>query len=130
MRLKLMVPTETLVDEPVEKIVAEAENGSFCLLPRHVDFVAALAPGLLTFVDASGHEGFLAVDEGTLVKRGDEVLVSVRHAVRSDALEGLRGALHEQFENLDEQERAARTALLRLEADAVRRFIELAGERS
>ena len=28
------------------KLVAEAPNGAFCLLPRHVDFVAALVPGL------------------------------------------------------------------------------------
>ena len=43
MHLKVLLPTRVLVDEAVSKVVAEAENGSFGLLPRHVDFVAALA---------------------------------------------------------------------------------------
>jgi F-type H+-transporting ATPase subunit epsilon len=30
-------------------VIAEAQNGSFCLLPHHIDFVAALAPGLLAY---------------------------------------------------------------------------------
>ncbi len=52
MRLKVLLPTEVLVDEEVVKVTAEAENGSFCLLPRHIDFVAALVPSLLSFVKA------------------------------------------------------------------------------
>jgi len=44
MRLKVLLPTEVLMDVEVTKVSAEAENGSFCLLPRHIDFVAALAP--------------------------------------------------------------------------------------
>ena len=47
MRLRVLLPTELLLDEQAEKIVTEAENGSFCMLPRHVDFVAALVPGIL-----------------------------------------------------------------------------------
>jgi F-type H+-transporting ATPase subunit epsilon len=37
MRLKVLLPTMVLVDEAVSKVVAEAENGAFCLLPKHVD---------------------------------------------------------------------------------------------
>jgi F-type H+-transporting ATPase subunit epsilon len=67
MKLKVLLPTEILVDQEVTKVIAEAENGSFCLLPRHIDFVAALPPGILIFESAEGHEEFIAVDEGTLV---------------------------------------------------------------
>ncbi len=67
MRLKVLLPTEVLVDQLVTKVIAEAENGSFCLLPRHIDFVAALAPGILSFEVESGQEGFVAVDQGILV---------------------------------------------------------------
>ena len=59
MKLTVLLPTEILVDEEVAKVVAEAQNGSFCLLPRHIDFVAALVPGLLSFVKAvDGGRGF------------------------------------------------------------------------
>jgi F-type H+-transporting ATPase subunit epsilon len=124
MRLKVLLPTQILVDEAVRKVVAEGENGSFCLLPRHVDFVAALVPGLLAFVPADGEEVFLATDEGTLVKCGAEVLVSVRNAVLGADLGTLKATVAGQFLRLDERERLARSALARLEASVVRRFME------
>ena len=125
MKLKVLLPNEVLVDEEVAKVTAEAANGSFCLLPRHVDFVAALAPGLLVFEPASGGEEFLAVDEGTLVKCGKEVLVSVRRAARGTDLDGLRDTVDERFRVLDDREQAALTASAKLEANLVRRFMEL-----
>jgi F-type H+-transporting ATPase subunit epsilon len=86
MKLKVLLPTEILVDEAVRKITAEAANGSFCLLPRHIDFVTALVPGLLSFeTQKEGQEVFVAVAEGVLVKSGEEVLVSVRNAARGGA---------------------------------------------
>jgi F-type H+-transporting ATPase subunit epsilon len=78
-RLKVLLPSRVLLDEEVQKVVAEAANGSFGMLPRHVDFVAPLAPGLLSFVDADGEERFVAVDEGMLVKHG--VSVPIRRRV-------------------------------------------------
>ena len=125
MHLRVLLPTRILVDSPVIKIIAEAENGSFCLLPRHVDMVSALAPGLLTFTNNEGKEEFAAIDEGVLVKHGSEVLISVRNAVRGSDLGLLRLMITESFEALDDREKKARGALARLEADFVHRFIEL-----
>jgi F-type H+-transporting ATPase subunit epsilon len=125
MRLKVLVPTEVLINESVVKVIAEAENGAFCIEPRHIDFVAALVAGLLSYVDEEGKEQFLAIDEGTLVKCGPEVLVSARNVVRGTDLEHLKEVVRKQFRGLDERERMARTALARLEAGVIRRFIEL-----
>jgi F-type H+-transporting ATPase subunit epsilon len=126
-KLKVLLPTEVLVDEDAAKVTAEAHNGSFCLLPRHVDFVAALVPGLLSYESPGGREQFLAVDEGVLVKCGDEVLVSTRRAVRGGDLGTLRETVDAEFSVLDEREKAARASAARLEADLVRRFMELGG---
>ena len=125
MRLKVLLPTEILIDEAMKKIVAEAENGSFCLLPRHIDFVAALVPGLLSFVSPEDQEEFLAVDEGILVKCGSQVTVSTRNAVLGPDLGTLKQTIEEQFQVLDERERMARSAVVKLEADFVRRFIDM-----
>jgi F-type H+-transporting ATPase subunit epsilon len=125
MQLKVLLPTQVLLEEEVAKVTAEAENGSFCLLSRHIDFVAALVPGLFSFETEDGEETFLAIDEGTLVKCGREVLVSTRNAVRGRDLGQLQQVVEEQFSVLDERERKARSALARLEADLVRRFMEL-----
>lgn len=125
MRLKILLPTYVLVDEPATKVIAKARNGYFCLLPRHIDFVASLVPGLFSFVSNQEREEFLAVDEGILIKCGQEVLVSTRNAARGADLGELRITVLEQFAMLDERERLTRSALAKLEADFVRRFIEL-----
>jgi F-type H+-transporting ATPase subunit epsilon len=125
MKLRVLLPTGVLVDQEVTKVTAEAENGSFCLLPRHIDFLAALVPGLLSFENEAGEEEFLAVDEGILVKCGPEIMVSTRNAVRGAPLGQLREAVEKRFRVLDERERQARSVLAKLEADLVVRFIRM-----
>ncbi|MBW2036979.1 MAG: F0F1 ATP synthase subunit epsilon [Deltaproteobacteria bacterium] len=125
MRLKILLPTQVLVDEEVSKVIAEAQNGSFCLLPRHIDFVAALVPGLLSFESSKGREEFLAIDEGILVKCGPLVMVSTRHAVRGADLGQLKQTVEEKFRVLDDREKMARTAIAKLEANFVTRFMEV-----
>ncbi|MCG6970053.1 MAG: F0F1 ATP synthase subunit epsilon [Gammaproteobacteria bacterium] len=125
MHLRILLPTEVLVDEDVVKVIAEAHNGAFCLLPRHVDFVAALVPGILCFYDEDGEESYAAVDEGALVKCGRDVFVSTLNGVRHNDLQQLHTLVEEHFLELDEHERKTRTALARLEAGALRGFREL-----
>ncbi len=122
MRLLVLLPTAVLIDQEVTKVIAEAENGSFCILPRHIDFVAALVPGIFSFV--SDEEEFLAVDEGILVKCGSTVTVSTRKAIRSMDLGMLKRAVREEFRSLDEREKKTRTILAKLEADFARSVFE------
>jgi F-type H+-transporting ATPase subunit epsilon len=125
MRLEVLLPSRVLVDEAVTKVVAEAENGWFCLLPRHADLVASLVPGLLTFTIPGGEERLVALDHATLVKCGDEVLVSAWRGATGTDLATLRAVVLHEFLALDDHERAARSALARLEAGVVRRFVEM-----
>ncbi len=125
MTLKVLMPITVLVEETANKIIAEAVNGYFCLRPRHIDFVAALVPDILTFYTPDDVEQFVAIDNGILVKCGQEVMISTLNGVRGTALEQLRDTVAERFLELDEHERMARTALARLEAGTIRRFIEL-----
>ncbi len=125
MRLKLLEPTRVVVDQPVRKVIAEAENGSFCLLPRHVDFLAALVPGLMLFEDDQENECFVAVDQGVLVKCGDEVLISTRQAVRGGDLGELRRCVREEFALQSDRERAAHSAVAKLEASFLRGYLQL-----
>jgi F-type H+-transporting ATPase subunit epsilon len=125
MKLKVLLPTHILVNKEVVKVIAEAENGSFCLLPRHIDFAAPLVPGLFFFVTDQGVEQFLAVDEGVLIKCGSEVLVSTRNAVIGPDLGMLKQTIQKQFIELEDREKISRSALAKLEANFVRRFMEL-----
>jgi F-type H+-transporting ATPase subunit epsilon len=124
MYLKILLPAEIFLSEEVTKVVAEAENGLFCLLPLHVDFTAALVPGVFSFTTRDG-ETHLAIDGGTIVKRGSEVTVSTRNAVKGPELGTIKDVVIKQFEEIDEREKKARSAAAKLEVDLLRRFMEL-----
>ncbi len=124
MELELYVPAAGLVKAAIRKLSAEGAQGAFTLLPRHIDMVTTLAPGLLSYVDDAGQERVLGIDEGTLVKCGATVRVAVLDAIEGDDLATLRDAVARRFLALDDSERAARTALARLEAGAIRGMME------
>jgi F-type H+-transporting ATPase subunit epsilon len=128
LKLKVLLPAEVLLDEEVEKVIAEAQNGFFTLLPRHIDFVAALVPGIFSYQTPGGAEHFLALDEGILVKQGDQVFVSAARAMPGDDLEKLQDTVENELKVLDDNDRKARTVMSRLEADTLRRFSRLGRE--
>jgi F-type H+-transporting ATPase subunit epsilon len=125
LRLKVLTPTQVLLDVEAQKVIAEADNGFFCLLPHHIDFVAALVPGILYITAMDGQESFVAVDEGTLVKCDAEVLVSVLNAATGNDLTALEATVRESFSKLDVDTQRTRSALARLEAATMRQFLEL-----
>jgi len=124
MRLQVVTPGAVVIDEPADKVSTEAVNGAFTLLPRHIDFVAALVPGLLTYVNGDV-EQLVAVDGGILVKRGRSVRVATAAAIPGEDVLDLQRALRATFEGFGETERRARVAIAHLETDAVRRLLEL-----
>ena len=127
MKLKVLLPINVFLEEEVRKVVAEAPNGSFCLLPRHVDFVTALVPGLLSYETNQGEELFVAVNEGILVKYRQEVLVSTSNATLGRELGTFKQTVEDEFEVLNDREKTARSAMARIEAGFVRRFLEIQG---
>ncbi len=127
--LNILLPSGVLLSEEVEQVTAEAENGFFTILPRHVDFVAALVPGIFFYVTTDNEEHYLALDDGVLVKQGDQVYVSAVNAVAGKDLEGLREIVENKMKQLDESEKKARAVMSRLEIDTLRRFSNLGGER-
>jgi F-type H+-transporting ATPase subunit epsilon len=123
MTLRVLLPFEIFADETgVSRVVVETPQGLFGLLPQRLDCVAALVPGILIFETEARGEVFLAVDKGVLVKTGQDVLVSVRRALRGKALAGLRDDVEREFLTLDAHEEEMRTAMARLETGFLRRF--------
>ena len=123
--LKILLPGKTFLKREVKKITAEAENGWFCLLPKHVDFTTSLTPGILMLTTPEEKDIFLAIDEGILVKYGNEVVISVRNAIEGEDLGELKNRVEEIFIKTDEKEKDAQAALSKLEADFVRSFLNL-----
>lgn len=127
MQLDIITPARVIRHDAVRRIVAEAPNGFFGILPRHMDHVTQLVAGVLVFETGDGVERFVGVNAGTLVKCGPTVMVAVRDAIQSDDLADLRARVEAEFRQHTEEERGARAALARLEAHMVRRFRDLQG---
>lgn len=126
MNLKVLLPFRVFAEiTDVSRIVAETPDGAFGLLPRRLDGVAALAPGILIYESDTEGEVCLAVDEGVLIKTGAEVLVSVRRAIRGSDLGQLRATVEQEFLILDEREQATRTVMAKLESGFLHRLVSL-----
>ncbi len=123
MNLKVLLPFKVFAEKTgVSRIVAETRGGSFGLLPHRLDCVATLAPGIVIYETEAEGEVFLAVDEGVLVKTGQDVLVSVRRAIAGADLGQLRDTVQQEFLTLDEHEQSLRSVMAKLESGFLRRL--------
>lgn len=126
MQLEILLPFRVFLQQAdVLRIVAETAEGSFGLLPRRLDCVAALTPGILSFETVADGEVFVAIDAGVLVKTGGEVRVSVRRAMRGVGLADLRATVEREFLTQDAQARDMREIINKLEAGFVAQFANL-----
>jgi len=129
MRLKVLLPFEVFADEPqVSRIVAEAREGSFGLLPRRLDCVAALAPGILIYETEAAGEAYLAIDEGVLVKTGSQVQVVARRALRGSKLGELRAIVEREWLVIDQRQHSVRAVMTKLENQLLQGFARLSHE--
>lgn len=125
MNLKILLPFMVFAEKrDVLRMVAVTHEGSFGLLPQRLDCVASLSAGILVFETAADGEVYIAVDEGVLVKTGNDVLVSVRNAIGGMSLDKLRAAVEAEFMQLDEQEQKVRSVLAKMESGFIRRLSE------
>lgn len=133
MHLKTLMPTGVVVDEEVSRIRFEAKDGSRTFLPRHVDFVTAVAQGIVSYNPIKDGEEqdevFMACDEGILVKQSDMVYLSVRRAVMNKSLDVLVKAIGEEFKKAEEERKVSHAALARLEVNLTQGIMRLNSKR-
>ncbi|MEO8341451.1 MAG: F0F1 ATP synthase subunit epsilon [Nitrospirota bacterium] len=130
MHLKILLPSEVFADKDgVSSVIAETRDGSFQLLEHRLDCVAALVPGILTYLPKDNAPVYLAVDEGVLVKTGSEILVSVRQAIGGTDLGQLHDEVKRRFLNLNAEERNVRDVLSKMDSSLVGRLAAFQHER-
>lgn len=125
MLVRVTLPSRQLGSYAATKLVARGASGSFCILPRHVDWLAILQPGIIAIQLENGTQTFVATDSGVLVKRAGIVDISVRRAMEGRDLAEIRDRVEDLFRERDEQDLEARSAATKLEVGFVRRFLEL-----
>ncbi len=128
MKLRVFTPVETFLETEISKIDFEALDGFFTLLPKHVDFASAMPPNILHFTTSNGQTKYMACNRGIVVKKGDEVSLSVHKAVLSDSLQTLSRTIEVEFKQDDEERKEVNTVMARLEAGLSRSFMKLKGD--
>jgi len=93
-----------------------------------LDCVAALVPGILIYETSADGEVCLAVDEGVLVKTGQDVLVSVRNAIGGTDLSQLRLAVQKEFLTQNEEQKNVRSVMAKMESSLISRLAEIENE--
>ncbi len=125
MQIRIGLPGESLFEGAATQVSGTAANGAFGILPNHIDFVTALVPSVLVITQPDGPERIFGIDEGVLVKKGHDVEIAVQRGVEAPDLASLDRVVTGFWDTLEDDERVARAALSRLEANMVRRFAGL-----
>jgi F-type H+-transporting ATPase subunit epsilon len=125
MNLRILLPFGVFAEKAdVLRVVADTSDGSYGLLPHRLDCVAALVPGILTYETKDSGTVYVGIDQGVLVKAGDQVTVSVRRAIGGSDLSQLKDTVKRDFLKLDAQERNLRTAVAKMESSLMVRLAE------
>ena len=85
--LSVVAPDRSVVDEPITSLVAPGVDGYFGVMAGHLPLIAALRPGILEFVSASGDRNLVYVGGGFAEVRPDRVTILADEAARARDLE-------------------------------------------
>lgn len=122
MELDIVTPDLVLKYYNVTKIKAEGLEGCFTILPRHLDYTSVLIPCIIKFESDEAIKE-IAVGEGILIKRGNNVKAAVSDIVTADTNGTLKSALTDYMKNMGEEERKEREIMAKLEAEIIRNFM-------
>ncbi len=123
MNVFILLPSKILLEQKANKIHAEAINGHFTLLPKHIDYVAPLETSILVLVGAQ-HETYVAIDGGVLIKKNDDVWISTPNTMVNDDLDLLEERIEHEWSIIKQTEKKAKMAMAKLESDTIRRYVE------
>lgn len=123
MNLKILLPFEIFAAiGNVARIVATTRTGEIGLLPHRLDCVAVLSPGILSFETEGQGVSYIALDVGVLIKAGEEVTISARHAIRGKALSDLHERIKSQFLKIAEHEGELRAVISKMDSTLLAQF--------
>ncbi|MDX9802018.1 MAG: F0F1 ATP synthase subunit epsilon, partial [Spirochaetia bacterium] len=81
MKFIIMTPNRVIDKLDAVKVSAIGLEGSFSILPGHVDLLSVLVRCIVTASGENGSTSVYAADGGVLVKQDDQVMISTPMAV-------------------------------------------------
>ena len=125
MKLTVVTPLGTVLKSKIKKVMLETLNGYYTLLPKHVDFAAAVRESIVVYTPEDEAEKYVACHHGIAVKKGEQVTISVQDAVIGDTLDELGDIINREFKQNDEKRKELNSAMARLELGIIRGFGQL-----
>lgn len=125
MRLTVFTPLGTVLKSKINKVTVETLNGHYTLLPKHVDLAAAMGANIVSYTTEQNEEKYVACHRGIVVKKGNEVTITVQNAVTGETLDELSDVILKEFKYNDEKRKELNSAMARLELGIIRGFGQL-----
>ncbi|MBR6356249.1 MAG: hypothetical protein IKR92_05290 [Alphaproteobacteria bacterium] len=122
MKLTVFTPLGTALKSKINKITLETLSGYHTLLPKHIDFAAAMRANVVVYTTEDGAEKYVACHHGIVVKKGEYVTITVQDAVTGDTLDELSEVISRDFKQNDEKRKELNSAMARLELGIMRGF--------
>ncbi len=86
LKLSIVTPHGTVIDESVDDVVAPGTEGEFGVLPGHAPFLAAIRAGVVRY-QSGGRSHYLAVSTGFAEVAGDHVVLLARTAEKVEEID-------------------------------------------
>ncbi len=123
MQLKVLLPSMVFLDiAGVLRMNVPTIAGYVGIYPQRLDFVSAIAPGIMDWQNADGENLYTALDGGVMSKTGNQVLCSVHNAATDSDPAKLQDIIEKQFLALNTQQQAVRLTLSKLESSLLLRL--------
>ena len=130
-KLEVVTPEKSVVDEDVQMVIAPGILGEFGILPGHTTFLTTLKVGTIRYTDTNGKERYVFVSGGFAEALPDKVTVLAESAERRQEidLERAKEALQRAEKRLAEAREKEDLDLVRAKAALARALhrIKLSG---
>jgi F-type H+-transporting ATPase subunit epsilon len=129
MQVNILLPHQVFAKlTDVSSLVIDTPKGSFGILPHRLDCITPLVAGILSYQTQNQEFHYIAIDEGIFVKTGEQVMISVRRAIKGNTLDELKQTVEREFLNLDQEQQELRNVLAKLESGFLKQFSALEKE--
>jgi len=111
--------------ESVTTFVGEDASGSFGIQAHHARFMTTLIFGLARFKQAEDAWHYVAVPSAVLYFNDNTLTITTQHFLLDSNLERISNVLQQQWANQEDEVRATRESLKRMEQAMLKRLMSL-----
>jgi len=125
MKLRVLTPSEVILEQDVTHVTAEDPTGSLGIRPGHATLMTPLVPGIVIARSESGSQRYVAVNGGVMLVDSNTVEIVSRQAVTGTDRAELETKVVAGFEKDNDDDRANRAAFEKMRISFMRGVVEL-----